>query len=48
MSIVLSAVKANCPHCAFTSSQISDRDHAIQVVTEAMEKHIADEHPDAP
>ena len=49
-TVVLSSAKATCPveGCGVVKSQIdSTRERAIQVVTDAMNRHIDEEHPDA-
>jgi hypothetical protein len=45
MSVILSTVRARCPHCDYTVSQIdASKQHAIDVVTVAMERHLMDRH----
>lgn len=48
-AVVLTSATAKCPveGCSVTKSQIdSTRERAVQVVTDAMNRHIEEEHPD--
>lgn len=44
--ITLSEASASCPHCEYRAFQISSREHAVEVVTTAMNKHLAQSHSD--
>lgn len=43
MSLV--TVTGKCPHCEVRKHQISSVEHALQVVSDAIERHVAEEHP---
>ena len=46
-AIFLSNVTGRCRECGYEAHQIdASREHAIQVVTEAVERHMAEEHPE--
>lgn len=48
LSLALVSVHADCPICGVRRGQIdTSRERAIQVVTDAMKAHIAQEHPEA-
>lgn len=47
MGLVLSHAKATCSECGHVVHQIdASREHAVEVVREAMEHHIAEAHGD--
>ena len=47
MSISLRHYRASCPYCEYAVNQIDASDeHAVKVVSEAMERHLAEVHGD--
>ena len=48
-ALTLTIASATCPKCGFKVSQIDQRERAVAVVTEGMNKHMAEHHhEDAP
>lgn len=41
-------VSVKCDHCEVRKHQISTQSHAFRVVTEAIDRHILDDHPEVP
>lgn len=44
----LAQVTGQCPHCDVRKHQIdSDQDRAMKIVSDAIERHVAETHPEA-